>query len=205
MGFVAATGEFVAIDAATMKALAHPVRLQLVAHLQNVGSGTATTCGAVVGLSPSACSYHLRVLAEVGLIEEAAEQVDGRTMTWQPSSRTIRFRPESEEAELAGVPVQQIMLDQAFDTARSFIAGVAGESADWRAAAGVSYWRFAASPVQVNAVREKIEQVISAAQADAELHPDPDARPVSFLVGAVPQPANGDEPRVGPSPDEQAG
>jgi len=59
------------LDAAVMRAMAHPARLALLEHLRNSGPATATECAGVVGLSPSATSYHLRALARAGLVEGA--------------------------------------------------------------------------------------------------------------------------------------
>src|SRR5262245_4751732 len=71
-------------DAAVLRALAHPARLALLEHLsQRVEGATATECAAVVGLSPSATSYHLRALAKVGMIREAPGRGDGRERIWQ--------------------------------------------------------------------------------------------------------------------------
>src|SRR5580704_1047189 len=53
-----------------MRALAHPARIAILQHLGLDGPATATECASVVGLSPSACSYHLRALARYGFIEE---------------------------------------------------------------------------------------------------------------------------------------
>jgi DNA-binding transcriptional ArsR family regulator len=70
-------------DPAVMRALAHPARLTLMQHLGSVGPVTATESAEIVGLSPSATSYHLRALAKVGLIEEAPGRGDGRERRWQ--------------------------------------------------------------------------------------------------------------------------
>ncbi|HEY6478704.1 MAG TPA: winged helix-turn-helix domain-containing protein, partial [Streptosporangiaceae bacterium] len=40
-----------------MRAMAHPARLALMAHLGHSGPATATECAGVVDLSPSAVSY----------------------------------------------------------------------------------------------------------------------------------------------------
>src|SRR5688572_24061902 len=75
-------------DAATMRALAHPARLELLEYLsQSVEGSTATECATVVDLSPSATSYHLRALAKVGLIQDAPGRGDGRERVWQASHR----------------------------------------------------------------------------------------------------------------------
>jgi predicted transcriptional regulator len=58
-------------DVNAMRAMAHPARIALHLHLALEGPATATECSPVVGLSPSACSYHLRQLARYGFVEQA--------------------------------------------------------------------------------------------------------------------------------------
>src|SRR3954465_2577371 len=70
-------------DVRVLGALAHPARLAILHLLLTVGEATATQCAAVVGESPSSCSYHLRHLEKFGLVKrvEAGEDddtVDGR-------------------------------------------------------------------------------------------------------------------------------
>ena len=72
-----------ALDTAVMRAMAHPARLALLEHLRNGGPATATECAGVVGLSPSATSYHLRALARAGLVEAAPGRGDGRERLWR--------------------------------------------------------------------------------------------------------------------------
>ena len=66
-------------DPKMMRALAHPARFAILTHLALHGPATATECADVAGLSPSACSYHLRTLARYGITEEDADSAaDGR-------------------------------------------------------------------------------------------------------------------------------
>ena len=65
-----------------LAALAHPVRLELIDYLMAQGPATASTCARGVGDSPSNCSYHLRVLAKAGLVDEVASE-DGRERPWR--------------------------------------------------------------------------------------------------------------------------
>jgi DNA-binding transcriptional ArsR family regulator len=65
-----------------LEALAHPVRLELINYLMAQGPATASTCARAVGDSPSNCSYHLRVLAKAGLVDEVASE-DGRERPWR--------------------------------------------------------------------------------------------------------------------------
>ncbi|PZE27288.1 ArsR family transcriptional regulator [Curtobacterium sp. MCBD17_028] len=69
-------------DPAVLDALAHPVRLDVLAYLMSAGPATASECARAVGDSPSNCSYHLRVLAAHGLVEPA-HATDGRTRPWR--------------------------------------------------------------------------------------------------------------------------
>jgi Helix-turn-helix domain len=69
-------------DARTMRALAHPLRIELLEQLTFRGPLTATQCAALVGESPSSCSFHLRTLAKYGFVEEA-EGGAGRQRPWQ--------------------------------------------------------------------------------------------------------------------------
>ena len=50
-------------DVPSLQALAHPTRLALLEAIGLAGTMTATQASAVVGESPTACAYHLRMLA----------------------------------------------------------------------------------------------------------------------------------------------
>ena len=70
-------------SAASMRAVAHPARLASIRYLSSVGPATATELGELVGLTPSAMSYHLRAMERAGLIETAPTRGDGRERLWQ--------------------------------------------------------------------------------------------------------------------------
>ena len=72
-----------------MRALAHPVRLDLLAALGS-GPKTATECAEVVGESPQSCSYHLRTLAKYGFVERA-KAANGKERPWQKVARGLRW------------------------------------------------------------------------------------------------------------------
>ncbi|MBM7492013.1 DNA-binding transcriptional ArsR family regulator [Micromonospora luteifusca] len=71
-------------DPQVMRALAHPARIAIMEYLNSrEGGATATECAEIVGLSPSATSYHLRSLAKFGLVEQAPSRGDARERVWQ--------------------------------------------------------------------------------------------------------------------------
>src|ERR1700689_3144664 len=85
-------------DPRMMRALAHPARIAIWEYLGLHGPATATECAEVAGLSPSACSYHLRTLARYGFVEEdLASAADGRERPWRARnlSFTIEHGPDS--------------------------------------------------------------------------------------------------------------
>jgi DNA-binding transcriptional ArsR family regulator len=71
------------LDAGALKALAHPLRFQLIELMIEHGPSTATSLGRLVGESSGSTSYHLRQLAKHGLIEEAPELGSARDRWWR--------------------------------------------------------------------------------------------------------------------------
>jgi DNA-binding transcriptional ArsR family regulator len=76
-------------DAHAMRALAHPVRIELLAAL-GAGPLTATECAERVGESPQSCSYHLRTLAKHGFVEPA-EAGNAKERPWQKVARGVHW------------------------------------------------------------------------------------------------------------------
>lgn len=68
--------------AAELKALAHPLRLAIAERLSVAGPMTATELADVLDESPANCSWHLRKLAEHGLVEETHDG-RGRRRPWR--------------------------------------------------------------------------------------------------------------------------
>lgn len=77
-------------DPRAIKAIAHPARWRIVEELYTGRTLTATEAGALVGLSGSAMSYHLRTLARYGLVEQG-ESTDGRERPWQRTARSLNM------------------------------------------------------------------------------------------------------------------
>ncbi|GAB3542101.1 hypothetical protein GCM10027403_34330 [Arthrobacter tecti] len=78
--------ELVVSDPVRIRALAHPVRLELLDVLDDKGEATATECAAAIGESVASCSYHLRMLAKHGYIEQVGRP--GREKPWKSVSHS---------------------------------------------------------------------------------------------------------------------
>lgn len=71
------------VDATALKALAHPLRFQLLERLVEHGPATASGLAREVGENSGSTSYHLRCLADKGFISEADDLGSGRDRWWQ--------------------------------------------------------------------------------------------------------------------------
>src|SRR5882757_4005803 len=80
-------------DARSMRALAHPVRLQVLEILRDEGALTATEMGERIGESPANTAFHLRTLAKYGFVEEAGP-VKGRSRPWRSVPGALLVREE---------------------------------------------------------------------------------------------------------------
>lgn len=132
-------------DLQELRALAHTGRLEILQHLQASGAATATECAAVVGLSPSACSYHLRLLARHGFVEpdsgEASER-DGRERRWRAVLTGWQSDPDDsdEPAEAAAVDatLARVLLSSSQRKVLAWVDAAARDEAAWRDASLIS-------------------------------------------------------------------
>lgn len=69
-------------DARTLRALAHPLRLRLLAVAASEGTITTTSASERTGESSGNCSFHLRLLAKYGFLESARGR-DQRERPWR--------------------------------------------------------------------------------------------------------------------------
>lgn len=84
----------------------HPVRLALLDLLAEHGTLTSTQAAARLGQSSGLCSFHLRRLAELGLIEEAPHQ-GGKARPWQ-----LRWETDDEPADDAFTALIHVTPDE---------------------------------------------------------------------------------------------
>jgi DNA-binding transcriptional ArsR family regulator len=94
-------------DAKRWKALSHPLRQEILRHIGEHGSATSTTLAEALGESTGTTSYHLRVLAGAGVIEEVPGQANGRERWWRTFPVDVR---EPDYATLS--PQERAVLDE---------------------------------------------------------------------------------------------
>ena len=71
------------VNAAALRALAHPLRIQLLDQLDIRGCATASVLARDIGESSGATSYHLRQLAKYGMVVEDTGRGTARERWWR--------------------------------------------------------------------------------------------------------------------------
>jgi DNA-binding transcriptional ArsR family regulator len=102
-------------DIDALKALAHPLRQQLLAWLQRHGAATSADLAAEFGEDRGATSYHLRQLARFGFVEEDTDRSSGRRKYWRAVPQDVRLprRPADPEIAVAADEVHRQWMQRA--------------------------------------------------------------------------------------------
>ena len=79
------------LDPRSLRALAHPLRIQMLRALRHQGPATASQLAERLGESSGATSYHLRQLAAHGFVEDAPELGKGRERWWRAAQQGTVF------------------------------------------------------------------------------------------------------------------
>ncbi len=113
-------------DPRSLRALAHPLRLQLLGLLRADGPATASQLAARTGQSSGATSYHLRQLAEFGFVQDAEDRGNARDRWWRAVHRSTEFDfPEDADDEEGRALGEQYLRVVADTYARRLDAAIA--------------------------------------------------------------------------------
>ncbi len=146
-------------DPAVMRALAHPARLAIMSQLNTGAAATATEFAELVGLSPSATSYHLRALARAGLVAEAPSRGDGRERVWTSALRGYQVAteqhadPEVRAAEDQLVDACLVLEDE---RVRSFLVHRDKEPPEWFEVAFANESLLEMTATELGELRDKV-------------------------------------------------
>ncbi|HEX3812614.1 MAG TPA: helix-turn-helix domain-containing protein [Mycobacteriales bacterium] len=175
-------------DIGSLKALAHPLRQQMLAHLKRHGPATSADLAAEFHADRGATSYHLRQLARYGFIEEDAARSAGRRRYWRAPAQDIRLprRPTDAQTTKALQDVLAGWRQQADEAVQGFLADPE------------AYGEFAAASLQsFGGVRLTVDELTQFGEeylallnrwqrGDAEAPAD--SRPITVLFSAFPTP-----------------
>ncbi|MFF1375397.1 ArsR/SmtB family transcription factor [Streptomyces sp. NPDC058308] len=152
-------------DLGTLKAFGHPLRMKLYSTLRVAGPATASQLAAQVDEAVSLVSYHLRKLAEHGLIEEArAQREDGRERWWRAAQDTLSFRHEdfkdSPEGAAAHAAVIRGLIAHRREQYETYLDQQAAWGEQWRTAADQSDFLARLNPAELTRLNAEIHALI---------------------------------------------
>ncbi|MYT70511.1 MULTISPECIES: helix-turn-helix domain-containing protein [unclassified Streptomyces] len=155
-------------DLATLKAFGHPLRMRLYGALKLRGTATASQLADDLDddTAVSLVSYHLRKLAEHGLIEEAERAGgDARERWWQAAQESLRidskdFR-DTPEGAAAHTALSRVMYDHRRDAYLRFLEQRAGWSPEWQDAHDSSDFMARLTPDELKALTAELHAVVA--------------------------------------------
>jgi len=167
-------------DVRAVRALAHPLRLDLLDLLRFEGSSTATRLATRVGESSGATSYHLRQLARHGYIEEAPGR-GGRERWW-------RYR-ERETISSAGASSSRSLLAELLSREAHALDRFLSQRSwpsEWEEAAFLRSRALRLTAAELEELGGRIEELVAALRPGDAADAPPDSMPVRLLTFAFP-------------------
>ncbi|MGV9313511.1 helix-turn-helix domain-containing protein [Streptomyces sp. NPDC003691] len=183
------SGRDIELDTASLRVLAHPLRLNVLTLLRERGPSTATRVSGELGINPGAASYHLRRLASGGLIVEDPDRGTGRERWWKSAHRQSIHDPAAAPAEQreAGRAYTHAVALAAADRLRRAAHEVPLLPQEWLDVTAYGDFLLYLTPGDVDRMRAEIFEVVSRYRQDESEAPE-GSSPVALQVQAFPVP-----------------
>ena len=193
------------LDARQIRVLAHPLRSRLLGRLRMDGPATATRLAEALGTNTGATSYHLRQLADVGLVAEDDSAGRGRERWWRAAHDMSSWQRDAfagdSDATAAADWLDSYALRRFVARAESWQRARPDAPPAWRIAAGFSDYFLHLGTEQLRALTAELDTVIERYRALGQTDPGPDARQVLLYLYAIPRLADpADDPLAGETP-----
>jgi DNA-binding transcriptional ArsR family regulator len=189
-------------DPLAIRALAHPVRLDLQSLLGWEGPMTAAEAARRLGISQALASHHLRQLAKYDFVEPAPGK-DNRERPWRLVSISQNWS-EAEltpEAEAAAGVLEQLMAERALERLAEWQQRRPGEDEVWRRTAGIGRSGVYLTGAELVALEEEVSAAINR-YVDARPMDDKSTRPpgsrlvdITRIVVVLPEPEEPEDQR----------
>lgn len=163
-----------------MKALAHPVRLDLLELLTVRGSMTATEAAAELRQTPANVSWHLRKLGDHGFVRQSTSG-SGRRRPWKVIAESLSWGDDAEDPTLASA-LRDVAVDREVQLLRAATARHDAESEQWQSATSLNQSRLWLTADEAAELGEQIRELIL---SKAERWNEPAARPEGSRLMAV--------------------
>ncbi|MEV1146402.1 winged helix-turn-helix domain-containing protein [Micromonospora sp. NPDC049799] len=178
------------LDGRQIRTLAHPLRLRLLGALRMDGPATATTLADKLRTNTGATSYHLRQLADVGLVVEDPDRASGRQRWWRAAHDITHFEPTDfdgdPDARAAVEWLESDWIRWMAEQAERWMAAARNADRAWREAAAIGDMMLRLDPTRLRALNDELHEVVM--RYRDEPVPDPaNARDVFVFLSAFPR------------------
>jgi len=185
------------LDGEALKALAHPLRVQILRVLEQRDRASVTSLAAELGETTAAVSYHLRQLARHGLVEEGdtedTEQPEGRPLVgrrrrlWRMAVDEIHmsgmaFMENEDTREAAGFLLREFQASRSRRLAHWFATATSWPE-EWQKASSDMDGTVVLDPAQTRALADELKAVLDRYR---ELPPGEGARHVDVQYAVYP-------------------
>ncbi|GHA68949.1 helix-turn-helix domain-containing protein [Streptomyces termitum] len=171
-------------DPRALRAYAHPLRLTLVGLLRRYGPCTATRAAELTGESVASCSYHLRILAKYGLVEEAPGG-RGREKPWRATARYTEWPGHSDDPAVAQAAdeLNVAVAERWFGRLAQAVESRTDVPKEWREAELFGDALLYVTPAELAELGERITELLRpyTEREGAPARRPADTMPVSFL------------------------
>ena len=174
-------GDVVLTEAAALRVMAEPGRLELFETLSRQGPLTAGVLADLLGTDPPETLGRLNELAGHGLVIDSGG-------TWSTVARGVFFEiPDDPETADAARALSNVMLGRNVDLPRRWIADDEPRlDLDWARASGMLNAGFSATADELRAIQDQLEQVLAPYTGRAESDLPAGARRVRVLTYFLP-------------------
>jgi DNA-binding transcriptional ArsR family regulator len=176
-------------DPVALRALAHPIRLQLYSLVGREGTVTAAEAAKQLDISHALASHHLRQLAKYGYLEPA-EASDSRARPWRVTATSMELRPVDPQARTPTDAIQRHAAERAVDELVDWQQRRSPDDATWDDLAGAGQSLLYLDPAELAEVLKAWHDIVMPLAlrrplGHAEDRPD-GAVPVSLTLVVAP-------------------
>jgi DNA-binding transcriptional ArsR family regulator len=180
-------------DPVALKALSHPLRVRLLATLRETGPATATELARLLDTDSGSTSYHLRVLAGHGFVEDApGERRHPRERRWRAAHQVSSWSNTELAATAAGREAAALMRRRQVEVliadVEQFDETMGELDPAWAEASGIGDLVVSLSAASLTELWDRFYAHLD--ELVARDHDDPEARPVSVVVAGFPREAS---------------
>lgn len=181
----------VRLSSQQIRTLAHPLRSRLLGALRVDGPATATTLARLLRTNTGATSYHLRQLAQVGLVVEETGQNTGKQRFWRSGHEVSTWKPtdfdDDPDARAAAEWIEGHQLQILTEQAEQWFGAKREAPHEWREVAALNDAVLTISPTRLRALNDELWQLVTKYYQNEAFSAEDGAAQVHLFLASFPR------------------